>query len=84
MIGDWETLRRSALFFIHRPLILAAQLGLQTAEAIRFPVDELADLSQCRVHFLNPAPHLLADETVVAELPGNPTPILNSGGDFLS
>ena len=45
-----------------RLLVLRAHLGLQPVEAIGFPIDEFAHLSERRVDFLNPVPHLLANQ----------------------
>jgi hypothetical protein len=47
-------------FFKLRP-----HLRLQSPETVAFPIDELADLCQGRMHFLNLAPYFLRDEAII-------------------
>ena len=48
-----------------RLLVLSPHLGLQPAETVAFPVDELADLGESRVDFLDFAPYFLRNEAVI-------------------
>src|SRR3989338_2725198 len=48
-----------------RLLIFCLHLGLEAAETIGFPVNELRILGKSRMDFFNLAPHLLHDEAIV-------------------